>query len=86
MELRHDLGREQLERLADVLVPVLAALLDEDRLVDAGVLEHAQVPRSSSGLPMQPAPPPSTSVPIWSRTFRNAFQMFVRPGVCLPKT
>src|SRR5688572_16483075 len=42
VELRHDLGREQLERLADVLVPVLAALLDEDGLVDTGLLEYAQ--------------------------------------------
>src|SRR5690349_24493966 len=33
---------EQLQRLADVVVAVLAALLDEDRLVDAGVLERPQ--------------------------------------------
>ena len=34
---------------------------------------------------MPPTPPPSTSVPSCSRTFWNAFQMLVRPGVCLPK-
>src|SRR5919197_4571639 len=42
LELGHDAGREQLERGADVLVPVVAALLDEDRLVDAGLLELTQ--------------------------------------------
>jgi len=35
-ELRHDVGGEPLERLADVGVPVAPALLDEDGLVDAG--------------------------------------------------
>src|SRR5262245_29920657 len=39
LELRHDPIGEQLERGADVLVPVVAALLDEDHLVDADVLE-----------------------------------------------
>src|SRR3989442_663212 len=41
LELRHDARREQLERRADVLVPVVAALLDEDGLVDARLLELA---------------------------------------------
>src|SRR5437899_3901472 len=43
LEFRHDPRREQLERLADVLVAVVPALLDEDRLVDAGFLERPQV-------------------------------------------
>src|SRR5207244_4858545 len=43
LELRQDARGEQLERLADVLVAVVPALLDEDRLVDAGFLEDAQV-------------------------------------------
>src|SRR5207245_7609977 len=42
LELRHDARREQLERRADVLVPVVAALLDEDGLVDARLLELVQ--------------------------------------------
>jgi hypothetical protein len=42
VELGHDFASEQLERLADVVVPVLAALLDEDRLVHAGILEDAE--------------------------------------------
>ena len=42
LELRHHRGREQLERLADVLVAVLAALLDEDGLVHPVVLEGPQ--------------------------------------------
>src|SRR5687767_14523057 len=41
-KLRHHRVGEQLERFADVLVAVLAALLDEDRLVDADVLEGLQ--------------------------------------------
>lgn len=43
LEFRHHVRGEQLEQLADVLVPVAAALLDEDDLVDASVLEAAQV-------------------------------------------
>src|SRR5579875_3155645 len=43
LELRHDARRKQLERRADVLVPVVAPLLDEDDLVDARVLEGAEV-------------------------------------------
>src|SRR5437870_8955200 len=43
LELRQDARGEQLERLADVLVAVVPALLDEDSLVDAGFLEDAQV-------------------------------------------
>ena len=42
--------------------------------------------RSSSGVPMQPVPPPSTSRSSSARTRSNLSQMSVRPGVCLPKT
>src|SRR3989442_15647533 len=42
LEFRHDTRREQLERLADVLMAVVPALLDEDRLVDARLLERPQ--------------------------------------------
>ena len=42
LELRHHRASEQLERFADVLVAILAALLDEDRLIDAGGLELTQ--------------------------------------------
>ena len=41
--MRHDLGREQLHRLADMPVLVLAALLDEDHLVHARVRELLQM-------------------------------------------
>src|SRR5438094_7727501 len=43
-ELGHDLGREQLEALTNMIVAILAALLDEDRLVDASILEGAERP------------------------------------------
>src|SRR5581483_7033337 len=37
LQLRHHLLGEQLHRLADMLVPVHAGLLDEDHLVDADI-------------------------------------------------
>src|SRR6266496_741771 len=40
-ELRHDLAREQLQRLADVLVPGAAGLAHEDELVHPGRLVAA---------------------------------------------
>ena len=43
LELRHHLGGEQLERLADVLVLVHPRLLDERDLIDARSLELAQM-------------------------------------------
>src|SRR6266581_2360385 len=42
VELGHDVLREQLERFADVLVPVPTALLDENRLVHARILKCPQ--------------------------------------------
>src|SRR4051812_36199066 len=42
-ELRHYLAGEQFKRLADMLVPVTSALLDEHRLIHAGLLEMPQV-------------------------------------------
>jgi hypothetical protein len=42
-ERRHHAGGEELERLADVLVAILAALLDEHDLVDAHVGERLEV-------------------------------------------
>ncbi len=42
-EFRHHVFGEQLQSLADVLVLVAAALLDEDGLVDAGLLEVPQM-------------------------------------------
>ena len=52
-ELGHDLGREQLEALTNVIVAILAALLDEDGLVDASILDckHANHAPSLDGLP-----------------------------------
>src|SRR6185312_13289935 len=41
--LRHHLFREQIERLADVLMLVAAALLDERHLIDAVLMEAAQM-------------------------------------------
>src|SRR5262245_50033776 len=41
-ELGHDLAREELEGLADVLVLVPAALRDEDHLIDAHLLVAPQ--------------------------------------------
>src|SRR6185436_8007200 len=43
LESRLDARREELERRADVLVAVVAALLDEDRLIDADPLERLEV-------------------------------------------
>src|SRR6266478_6928947 len=43
LELRHHLVGEQCQRLADVLVLVVAALLDEHGLIDAGFLEMPQM-------------------------------------------
>src|SRR5207244_6935469 len=42
LEFRHDARREQLERLADVPVAVVPALLDEARLVHARLLERPE--------------------------------------------
>src|SRR4029078_2943958 len=42
LELGHHLGSKALQRLADVLVAIAPALLDEDGLVDARVGEHPQ--------------------------------------------
>src|SRR5712691_10673096 len=57
-ELRHDLGREELEGLAYVVVAVLAALLDEDGLWSTPASwKVRRAARSSSGVPMQLAPP-----------------------------
>src|SRR5262249_36933933 len=42
-ELGHDLRREQLQAAADVLVRVAARLVEEDHLVDVGLLELAEL-------------------------------------------
>jgi len=54
----HDLGGEQLQRLADMLVLVAAALLDEHDLIDAGLLVCRRCSVSSAGVPM-PLPWPT---------------------------
>src|SRR5262249_29740031 len=41
-EARHYLGSKQIERFADVLVPVVAALLNENRLIHATALEFSE--------------------------------------------
>src|SRR5262245_1441850 len=41
-EGRHHLAGEELQGFTDVIVAVLAALLDEDRLIDASLRERAQ--------------------------------------------
>ena len=43
LELRHHLLAEQLQRLADVLVGVLAGLVEQDDLVDVGGLELGEL-------------------------------------------
>src|SRR5690349_17567697 len=43
LELRHHLASEELEGFADVLVPVLAGLVQQHDLVDVGALEAAQL-------------------------------------------
>ena len=43
VEFRHHLAAEQLERLADVLVRVLAGLVEQDHLVDVGGLELGEL-------------------------------------------
>ena len=65
-ELGHDLTGEQLERLADVLVLVLARLAHEDQLVDARVLVAAHqladlVGRADGAAQRRRGPPPSAA-------------------------
>ena len=80
LEVGHDAVGEQLERRADVLVAVVAALLDEDHLVDADVLERLEiVARTSSGLPM----PPVGSGGNGGACLKSS-QMLVRAGTCVP--
>ena len=55
-ELRQHLARQHLQRLADVLVPVPAGLLQQDDLVDAGRLEGGACARKSSAVPMPREP------------------------------
>ncbi len=43
LEFRHHGAREQFERFANVRVPVVAALLHEDDLIDAGILVAAKM-------------------------------------------
>jgi hypothetical protein len=52
-----DLGAEELDRLHDVLVAVLAGLQHEDDLVDAGLLVARRYSRTWSGVPTAPADP-----------------------------
>jgi hypothetical protein len=42
LEFRQHLAREQLQRLTDMIVPFLAALLDEFDLVDARILDASE--------------------------------------------
>ena len=58
-EVRQHLLAEQLERLADVLVPVRPGLLHEDHLVDAGVARSAATRSvTCSGVPIAPRSEP----------------------------
>ena len=79
-ELGHHVGGEQLERLADVVVAVVPALLDEDDLVDAGLLELAQVVRTSSGRADAAAlgRRPASAI---SLALRSRPRCLVRPGL-----
>ena len=54
-ELRHHLAREQLEARADVGVGVAARLVEQDHLVDVGLLELAQLGADRLGRPDEPA-------------------------------
>ena len=49
LELGHDLGREQLHSVADVLVRVAPRLLDEDQLIDAHGIKFADIAAGISG-------------------------------------
>src|SRR5262249_15954941 len=49
-KLAHHIPGEQLDRLHDMLVPGVAALLDEGELVDAGVVELADVRTQPGGI------------------------------------
>ena len=83
LELGHHVGGEELERLADVLVAIAAALLDEDHLVDADVGELAQVRRAASpGVPMPPSIGPMSG--IESRTAFEALPDVRPPGLVVP--
>jgi len=67
VEFRQQLTREQFERLADMVVPVLAALLDEGDLIDTRILEALELlgradPARSGGL-RQRGPSPFISRP-----------------------
>ena len=74
---RHDLGGKELERIADMLVPVASALLDEHDLVDAGLLVRREMLVSSAGVPM-PLPCPTGG--SWSLAASKRSQTSVRPG------
>src|SRR3954470_430779 len=49
LEFRHHLAAEQLQRFADVLVAVLARLVQKDDLVDVRALEALQLPADGLG-------------------------------------
>src|SRR5207247_10810352 len=85
-EFGHDLAGEQLERFADVVVPVLAALLDEDRLIHAGVLEEAQRLAKLSGSADAPGALAQHLGPDLIAHGQILVPDVVRPGVCVPKT
>ena len=64
-------------RLADVLVAVLARLVEQDDLVDVGLLELAQLARIVSGEPMSPAalrllPGSGSAFHSWYSSHRSA--------------
>ena len=75
---------EQFQRLADVLVLVAAALLDEGHLVDTALVELAQMlaqlfRRADAAFARRPAGS------VGRAPFSNCSQMSVRPGICSPK-
>ena len=82
LELRHDLGGEKFERLADVFMFVAPALLDEGDLVDAAGLEFGEVLAQLSGVAMPPSAPARRQL---VSGFLEISQMSVRPGLGLPK-
>src|SRR5271157_113065 len=54
MELRHHLASKELKARADVLVGVVAGLIQQDDLIDVRLLKFSELPSQSLGRPDEP--------------------------------
>ena len=78
LEFGHDLRREELQRLADMLVAVVAALLNEGDLVDTRLRETAQMLAQLIGRT-------DAARTVDRQLVLRLLEMSVRPGLCSPK-